>query len=162
VRVTRAFDASVDSVVLLISEAGGVTLEEEREEIAPSETLETSMGVALSYTAGPLAAGQPLVFSLVDQEAAAWNDGGWGQMAVGLFALVAAVGGAFWLWRSSALPSLPAEANVLVEAIAALDADFEAGQVTEDTYWRERKALKRQVHGLIGRGAEAQMAAGEQ
>ncbi|MFL7793706.1 MAG: hypothetical protein AB8I69_16305 [Anaerolineae bacterium] len=161
VRVTRAFDAPVDSIVLLVSEAGGVTLEGEREEIAPAETLETPMGVALSYTAGPLAAGQPLVFNLVDQEAAAWNGGEWGQIVVGLFALVAAVSGAFCLWRSPVVPTLPAEANVLLEAIAALDADFEAGRVTEDAYRQERRALKRQIHGLVGSGAEAQTAVGE-
>jgi hypothetical protein len=149
VRLTRDFDVPVDSVVLLISEAGGVT--PEGAGISSAGTLETSMGVALSYTAGPLAAGQPLAFNLVDRQTAAWNSGGWKEMAIGLFVLAAAVGGAFWLWRSSTLPSLPAEANVLVEAIAALDADFEAGQVAEDTYWRERKALKRQIYGLVGR-----------
>jgi hypothetical protein len=159
-RVTRAFDVPVDSVVLLVSEAEGVT--PEGAGISPAGTLETSMGVAASYTAGPLAAGQPLAFNLVDRQTAAWNGRGWKEVAIGLLVLAAAVGGAVWLWRSPVLPTLPAEANVLVEAIAALDADFEAGQVTEDAYWRERKALKRQIHSLVGRGAEAQTAAGEQ
>jgi hypothetical protein len=160
VRVARAFDVPVDSVVLLVSEAGGVA--PEGASIAPAETLETPMGVALSYTAGPLAAGQPLAFNLVDQETVTWNGGGWGQMAVGLFVLAAAVGGAFWLWRPSALPSLPTEADVLVEAIAALDVDFEAGQVEEDAYRRERESLKRQVRSLAGKGLRERAAVGEQ
>jgi hypothetical protein len=120
------------------------------------------MGVALSYTAGPLAAGQPLAFNLVDDETAAWNGGGWKEIALGLFVLAAAAGGAFWMWRSPVVPALPAEADALVEAIAALDADLEAGQVEEDVHRRRRKALKRQIHGLVGRGAEAQTALGEQ
>jgi len=160
VRLTRDFDVPVDSVVLLISEAGGVT--PEGAGISSAGTLETSMGVALSYTAGPLAAGQPLAFNLVDDETAAWNGGGWKEIALGLCVLAAAAGGAFWMWRSPVVPALPAEADALVEAIAALDADLEAGQVEEDVHRRRRKALKRQIHGLVGRGAEAQTALGEQ
>jgi hypothetical protein len=159
-RVTRTFDVPVDSVVLLVSEAGGVALE--GEEIAPADTLETPMGVALSYTAGSLAAGQPLAFSLIDQEIAAWHGGEWGEMAVGLFVLAVAIGGTFWLWRSPVLPALPVEADALVEAIAGLDADFEAGQVEEDVYRRERRLLKREIRSLASEGLRARTAVGEQ
>jgi hypothetical protein len=150
--VTRVFGVPVDSAVLLVSEEGGVALTGEG--VALAESLNTPMGVALSYTAGSLAAGQPLAFSLVDQETAARAGGAWGNVVVGLFVLAAAAGGAFWLWRLPASPALPAEADVLVDAIAALDADFEAARVAEDAYRREREALKRQIRSLAGEGLE--------
>jgi len=56
------FDVPVASVALVIPEEQGAL---EGTGLTPAGTLDTQMGQALSYTAGPLAAGEPLAFTLV-------------------------------------------------------------------------------------------------
>ena len=148
--VERAFDAPVASIVILLSDEG---LEMEGEGITPGGSMDTQMGPALSYTAGPLAAGEPLVFRLVERtvepvsgEAAGQGSGG---TAIGLVALAAAVAASYWMYRSPAAGPIPARARSLAEQIAALDIDFEAGRVTERAYRKKRKSLKRQARASL-------------
>ncbi len=158
-RVARAFDVPVASVVLVLPDEGmvlegaGLTLE---------GTMDTQMGPALSYIAGPLAAGEPLAFTLVAGPAPVpFTSAGGGsptrntalEAAVGLVGLAAAVVGIYLLWRPPAPGPLPARARPLVQAIAALDADLEAGQVAEGAYRRERKALVQQLRALLSEDA---------
>jgi hypothetical protein len=63
--------------------------------------------------------------------------------------LAAAVVGGYLMLRSPAPGSLPVRARPLVENIAALDADFEVGQVSENSYSQRRSALKRQLRALL-------------
>jgi hypothetical protein len=142
-RLTRAFGAPVGSVVLLVSEAGGVTLRGDG--ITPAEIVETQMGPALSYTGGPLEVGRPLVFDLVGQSAAVKSGGPLTEIVLGFVSLAAAMAIAFWLWCSPARPLFPERARPLVASIADLDADFERGRVEEAEYLQKREALKEQV-----------------
>jgi hypothetical protein len=157
--VARTFDVPVASVVLVLPDEGmvlegaGLTLE---------GTMDTQMGPALSYIAGPLAAGEPLAFTLVAGPAPvpfAPAAGGSPtrntalEAAVGLVGLAAAVVAIYLLWRPPAPGPLPARARPLVQAIAALDADLEAGQVAEGAYHRERNALMQQLRALLSEDA---------
>jgi len=144
--VERAFDAPVASIVILLSDE---RLEMEGEGIIPGDPMDTQMGPALSYTAGPLAAGEPLIFRLVERVAVEPVSGGSGEIAIGLVSLAAAVAAVYWLWSSPAPGPVPARARSLVEQIAALDVDFEAGKVTGKTYHKKRKSLKRQLRSLL-------------
>jgi hypothetical protein len=152
--VEHTFDVPVASVVLVLSEeemalkGAGVT---------PAGTVDTQMGPAFSYTAGPLAAGEPLVFALatgsqpVPAAPSSLNlvRSPTREAAVGLVALAGALAAAYLLWRSPVPGPLPARVRPLVEEIAALDADFEAGQVSEKAYREKRKSLNSQVHRLL-------------
>jgi hypothetical protein len=166
-RVERVFDVPVDAVALLLPE-GDVVLEGER--ITRAGTLDTEMGPALSYTAGPLAAGEPLVLTLAagPQLAPATPTGAAPsrnapvELALGLLALAAGAVAAYLLARYPAVRPLPAGARPLVEGIAALDVRFEAGEVPEGAYRQRRASLKMQVHALVNGsgGAERQGSGG--
>jgi hypothetical protein len=155
-RVERTFDVSVASVVLVLSDEG-MALEGAR--LTSEGAMDTQMGPALSYTAGPLAAGEPLAFTLIARPQtmplvptgtapAARNPAREG--ALGLAALAAAVAAVYWMWRSPGPGPLSARARRGVELIAALDADFEAGRVGKKKYHKERGMLKRQLRVLLG------------
>jgi hypothetical protein len=160
-QVERSFDVPVSSVVLLLSEQD-ISLEGAG--IASAGALDTQMGPAFSYTAGPIMAGESLVFTLLDRPQAAMPSAPFSssttgsplvrnaarEISVGLVVLAAAVVVAYFLWQPSAEGSPPRAARPLVEAIAALDADFQAGEVAEKSYQRKRRALKRQLRTLIG------------
>jgi hypothetical protein len=145
-QVERAFDVPVDSIVLVIPQDEGTL---EGKGLTPAGALDTQMGPALSYTAGPLAAGESLAFSMASPAAEERKSRETGKSAIGLTSLVAAIVVAYLLWRSPAQVPIPAQARPLVEAIAALDARFETHQVEEEAYHRERSALKRQVRALL-------------
>jgi hypothetical protein len=154
----------VTSVVILLFADG---LAVEGEGIFPGGTMDTQMGPALSYTAGPLAAGEALAFALVARPQAVVPSAPSGsppprnparEISVGLVALAVAVAVVYWMWQSPAPGPLPVQARSLIQTIAALDADFEAGQVKEGTYRKKRRSLKRQLRALLGddRGARGQ------
>jgi len=160
IRVERVFQLPVASIVLVLP---GEAMAVEGDGIAPAGSLETEGGLALSYKAGPLAAGEPLVFTLVPATKPApdapsgtspagdvapgfvlSSDGA--ATVIGLTALCVAVIAAYVLLRPE---PPPARARPLIEAIAVLDAEFEAGRVTEEAYRRERMALKKRVRALM-------------
>ena len=160
-QVERVFEVPVASVVLVVP-GEGVALEGPA--LTPAGTVDTQMGLALSYTAGPLAAGESLAFTLVAEPAAtapvslpsatappAHSTAR--ETAVGLVALAAAVMVAYLLWRPAAPPTVPPTARPLVEAIAALDESFEAGEIQEGAYRAEREKLKRRLRRLLERGS---------
>jgi len=153
--VERAFEVPVASVVILLSDEG---LEVAGEGIITGDPMNTQMGQASSYTAGPLAAGETLSFRLIERAVVQQTGGGTreqgdvgiGGITVGLVALAAAMVAVYWMWwRTPASEPLPARARSLVEKIAALDDEFEAGQIAEKTYRRKRKALRRDLHSLL-------------
>ena len=154
-QVEQAFDVPVASVVLLLLEEGMAL---EGAGLTPGEPLDTQMGPAASYTAGPLAAGEPLVFALVaggrpavagPPAAAPASRSPTLEAAVGLAAMAVALIAVYLLWRPLAPGPMPARARPLVDAIATLDAEFEAGGVGKTPYRRRRKALKRKLTALL-------------
>ena len=154
-RVERTVSVPVGSVALVLS-GGEMALEGTG--ITPAGTMDTQMGPALSYAAGPLEAGEPLAFTLVRQQQAAATSAPTGspparntayEISAGLVALALAMIAASLLWRSPSPGPLPAQAHPLVKSIAALDADLEAGQIGEKAYRKKRKALKRQVRARL-------------
>ena len=155
-QVTRIFDAPVNSVVILLS-AEGLALEGNG--VIPGESLNTQMGASLSYTAGPLATRETLTFTLLARPETTMPPPLTGspstrdttrESSIGLVALAVAVAVVYWLWRSPAPGTLPSHARPLVEAIAVLDEDFEAGRLNEGEYRKKRKSLKQQLRALLG------------
>ncbi|MGD1997170.1 MAG: hypothetical protein PVH62_10410 [Anaerolineae bacterium] len=167
-RVERVLDVPVSSAVLVIPEEVGLALEGPR--VIPAGSLETRLGPALSYTAGPLEAGEPLVFTLVARQSeserslAPQTSSRTRNMArevgVGLAALAAALVGVYFLWRPAPAGPVPARTRPLVEAVASLDDEFESGKISEKAYRKKRKSLKRRLRALL-RAAEEQAEGGE-
>lgn len=153
--VQQAFDVPVRAGVLVLPEGD---IELVGEGISSEGTIDTQMGPALSYTAGPLAADESLTFNVVSQPTISQGSTGSDQrtsrgagsgrargIAVGLAALAAAGVAAYLMWRSPGQRTVPAQVRSQVEAIAVLDADFEAGRVSEEDYRKKRRSLKREV-----------------
>ena len=106
-QIRRTFGVPVASVVLVVAEDG---LALEGDGVVPAGTLDTQMGPALSYTAGPLQVGEPLVFSVVAGTesapvapvASSPTRDTTREVAIGLVAIAAALAVAYLLWRSPA------------------------------------------------------------
>jgi hypothetical protein len=115
------------------------------------------MGPSLSYTAGPLAAGEALAFTLVaGLRSLPAAPGGVApvrnaavEMALGLAALAAGAVASYLVLRSPVSGAPPAQARPLVDSIAALDARFEAGELAEVAYHQQRASLKAQLRSLL-------------
>jgi hypothetical protein len=145
----QVFDVSVNSAVMVLPE-GDLALQ--GAQLSAGETLDTQMGPALSYTAGPLDRGQPLAFTIVprpsDVSAAQPVERSSG-LAVGIAALAAAGVATYWMWRPPAPGPAPAQLRSQLQAIAALDRDYEAGLVAENQYRKKRRSLKRQLNDQL-------------
>lgn len=161
-QIERRFDVEVSSVVMLLA-VEGMALR--GDDLISAGTLSTQMGPAVSYTAGPLAAGDSLAFAIVTDPQATMGSlsapvaaaGGSSpvrsaarETSVGLVALAAAVVVVYLLWMAPGTPPLPEPARPLVESIAALETDFEAGQVSEKDYQRRRRSLEQQLRPFVG------------
>jgi hypothetical protein len=144
-QITRVFDLPVRSVVLTIAEEHGTL---EGQELSPAGQVDTQTGKALSYVAGPLQAGQPLSFR-VSGRSSGGQDPATSGLALGLVALAGAVLVTYLLWRSPTSGPLPARARPTIEAIAALDGEFEGGQADAASYQHVRQTLKEQLHVLL-------------
>lgn len=152
--VTRSFPVSVTSVVLLVI-GGDLTLDGLA--LTPQGIMQTSQGTVLAYTAEPIPAGQTLSFQVREAPASlevsapatlaspAGSRNPAAEVTAGVIALVVAAVTAYVLWRPGSPGPIPPPVRPLIEAIAALDADYEAGRVSEKEYRRQREALKRQV-----------------
>jgi hypothetical protein len=143
--VERVFYIPVASAALVIPDEG-VALEGAG--LTPEGRIDTDVGPALSYAAGPLAAGETLTFN-VGQAAGEQRGGGAEEIGIGVAVLAVAVVAAYSLWRSPTSRPPPAQARPLVEAVATLDADFEAGLLAEETYRQEREKLKCEIRAQM-------------
>lgn len=77
------------------------------------------------------------------------------DLIIGLVALAATVGFAwFWLRRSSRTTTANATKNQIMDAIIALDEQFEKKEITENAYMRERKHLKKRLRLALKRDGE--------
>ncbi len=149
--VVRTFPVPVASVVLLVM---GEDLALEGRALTSQGALQTPQGMALAYTAGPIPTDQSLSFRVLEAPAAPVAPSTAGgrpvrnptvEIVIGLVALAAAGGVAYALSRPPSPGPVPPSVRPLVEAIAALDADYEAGRIGEKEYQRQREALKRQA-----------------
>jgi hypothetical protein len=156
-----AFDVPVASVVFVLPEQGmslaGANLD-------PAGTIDTQMGPALSYTAGPLAAGEDLAFAVFRGpqavspalESAAARPVGRNpnrELSIGLVALAVGLVVGYVLLRPPSGGPIPPPVRPLVGAIARLDSEFETGNMAEKTYRRKRRSLVRQIRALLAEGA---------
>ena len=158
-RVERVVDLPVTSVAVIVSsESIGIS----GSGLNPQGMMDTQMGPAASYSAGPLEAGEPLAFTFVPQTMTVTETGNDtttttrtanptrdALLGVAALALAAFVG--YRLWKPTSVPLPPEAARPLLEAIAALDARFAAGDLSEEAYHQEREALKQQLVTLLQR-----------
>jgi hypothetical protein len=153
--VRRTFDLPVKSVVLLVPQ-GELSLQGMG--LEPGGVIDTETGPALSYTAGPLAAGEPLAFEIIvgstsgavsPEVGAPANRNSQQETAIGLLALAVATVGVYLIWRRPASQHPPVAARPLLEQITTLDERYEIGDVTEREYRRERRTLVRQIRALL-------------
>lgn len=156
-RVERAADVPISLVALIVSsESIGLA----GPGLNPQGMMNTQMGTAASYSAGPLAAGEPLGFTFVPQTMTVTETGSDtttstrtanptrdALLGVGALALAAFVG--YRLLKPASVPPPPEAARPLLEAIAALDARFATGDLPEETYQQEREALKQQLYETL-------------
>ena len=155
-QVEQSFDLPVQAAVLVLP-AGDWALEGPT--LSKEDTLDTQMGQALSYSAGPLDAGQSLAFTVVPRTGAGGSSSDPSDrspdehLLVGLAAIVAAALGVAFIWRTEAPGPIPESVLPQVEAIAALDRDFESGRLQEETYRQERRTLKEEVRATLARDA---------
>lgn len=144
-RLEQRFDVPVNSAVMVLPE-GELALQ--GTQLSAEGTLDTQMGSAFSYTAGRLDRGEPLAFAIVPRAgggSATQPAGRSNGLVVGVVALAATSVAVYWMWRAPASGPIPAQFRARVEAIAALDQDYEAGLVAENQYRQKRAALKRQL-----------------
>lgn len=147
--IEQAFDVPVRSAVLVLPEGDWAL---EGPDISSQGTLDTQMGAAQSYTAGPLSRGQPLAFAIVPRtgrtttRSGGSSAGSLDNVVLGVAALVAAGVAAAAMWRSPSPGPVPVQVQAEIEAIAALDRDFEKGRLPEQAYREQRRSLKQQVH----------------
>lgn len=159
--VERTFPVQVASVGVL---ALGGDLAVEGTALTPGGVMETSQGPVRVYTAGPLEANQPVRFRVRTEPleiapapessapAARPSRNPTTEAALGLMALAVAVVVAYVLLRPPAPGPIPASVRGQIEAIAALDEDYQAGRLDEGEYRRRREALKQEAMRKIERG----------
>jgi len=143
-RIERATGVPLVSATLIVSgESVGLT----GPGLIPQGTMDTQMGPATAYSAGPFAADEALAFTVVSQAAVSSRAR---EVGLGVAALLVAGVVSYRLWRSTSgqtpeIADPPQAARPLLEAIAALDARFAEGDFPEVAYRQEREALKQQL-----------------
>ena len=151
IALEQSFDLPVDAIVLVLME-GDLLLEGAG--LSQEEQLETQMGPAASYAAGPLASGEPLAFSVVSRPAGAPSTSeqsvASNGLALGLAAVAAAGAAVYAMWRPRSPGPVPQELRSQVQAIADLDREFEAGLLPEAQYRQRRASLKDKVVEQLG------------
>ncbi len=151
----RAFPVQVASLAVM---AIGEDLAAEGSALTSGGVMDTSQGPIRVYTAGPLKAGEPVRFRVrTEPLEMAMAPAGAAPVArpsrnptvevvLGLVVLAVAVVVAYILLQPPAPGPIPASVRAQIEAIAALDDDYQAGRLDEKEYRRRREALKREVY----------------
>lgn len=157
----RALDVPISLVAIIVN---GETVGIEGDGIVAGGMMDTQMGTAASYSAGPLAAGETLAFTFVPQTqkmtTSPATTGPTGprvrnttqETGIGIVAL--ALGGlaGYLIWQAKpATPPMPEYASPLVEDIVALDDSFVAGEIEEEPYQQQRATLKRRLRAQMQR-----------
>ncbi len=141
----RTFPVPVQAIVLV---AGDTSFSLEGTGLTPMGSDET--GAANAYLAGPLAAGEPLEFTVESAGAASVpaQRTPTQELGIGMLALAASLAVSYRLWQPGP-HAIPEAARPLVAALARLDAQHAAGEIPEAIYTRECAALKTQLKSLI-------------
>lgn len=153
--VERTFPVQVASLAVM---ATGGDVAVDGDALTSGGVMDTARGAIRVYTAGPLDAGRLVQFRVrtellppAEMAPSAPVRNSSLEIVVGLVALAVAVVTAWVLWRPPASGPVPAAIRSQIEAIAALDADYQAGRVGEKEYRRRREALKREAREKIVR-----------
>lgn len=138
----------VEAVVVLLPEDGVKVQGDGLQDQSDLSTVEGMDG----YTIGPLSAGDILALNLSGRPTLESEDSSLSNVAIGVGALGVAliVVGLWWCQVRGGGGILArvrgkSDYQALLRAIAALDNDFEAGEISEVKYRRRRERLKRQA-----------------
>lgn len=138
----------VEAVVVLLPEDGVKVQGDGLQDQSDLSTVEGMDG----YTIGPLSAGDILALNLSGRPTLESEDSSLSNVAIGVGALGGAliVAGLWWYQVRGGGGILArvrgkSDYQALLRAIAALDNDFEAGEISEVKYRRRRERLKRQA-----------------
>jgi len=129
--------------------------------------MDTQMGRAASYTAGPYTAGAPLVLRFVPQDSAGAAPAGAptpaetsgrrqrdpvSEALIGGVVLVVAAFAACQIWQAQPTPPMPEAARDAVMDLLALDERHASGDLTDGDYEQQRTALRRKIRSYLPRG----------
>jgi hypothetical protein len=153
--IARTVPLPVQSTVLLIA---GAPWALEGAQLAPFGSMEVGGQPAQAYTTvDPLAGGDGFTFAVTERDveqaagpgvdtsppdSATRQANPTRDLGLGLVALAAAAVAAFMLWRTPRLPEIPDALRDDIVAIAALDEQFAAGEISEESYREARDTLK--------------------
>jgi hypothetical protein len=162
--LTRELNVPVQSVVIIVS---GSEIGLEGPGVEFGGMMDTQMGRAASYTAGPYTAGVPLILRFVPQDSAvaapveaatrAETSGPRqrdpsSEMLIGGVVLAVAAFVAYQVWQAQPIPPMPQGARDTVADIVALDERYARGDLTDQNYERRRAALKNKIRSYLPRG----------
>lgn len=131
----------VQNINVLIPEGG---LQLSSSQLTSAGSRQTQAGAYLNLVGGPLSPGESLSFHVSGAQVAQPAASLWVRAGAGAAALAACIGAFVWLRSRTGEPveDSPADEEALLDALAALDDAYEAGQVDENEYRRERSELK--------------------
>ena len=146
-QVSRMFMLPVDAAVVMVM-AEGVAMDSPQ--LSSMGPLSAEQATANAYAARrPLAAGESLTFTLVPSTSGG-ADGtdaqriGW-ELGLGALALAIAIVLSVRRLGRVRVPPMPQESRPLVEALARLDEAHNAGDLPDETYQRQRVALRAEL-----------------
>lgn len=156
--LTREMDVPVSAAVIIVN---GSEVGIEGDGVVFGGMIDTQMGQAASYMAGPLAAGTPLTLRLVRQTNVGTAMGGSAapsatgrippqrqpatEAVIGGVVLAVAGFGAYRLWRRLPVPPVPKDVEETVLSLAELEQRHAAGSVNEVEYAQQRSALMHEI-----------------
>ena len=158
--IERVMEIPIESVVFIVS-GGDVGLQGPGLEF--SGIMDTQMGPAASYSVGPLAALDPLAFTLVplmeDQPAQPVDntpaepsprtrDAGV-ETGVGVVTLIVASLISYQIWKAPTRVAMPKDAQPLLLQMAELDNNYELDGTDRVSYMKQRAALKQRIRALL-------------
>ncbi|MCJ7550505.1 MAG: hypothetical protein MUQ30_12580 [Anaerolineae bacterium] len=162
--LTRELNVPVKSVVIIVN-GSEIGLAGSGVEFAGM--MDTQMGPAASYTAGPYTAGVPLVLRFVPQDSAVAapveaptpveasgppQRDPVSETLIGSVALVVAAFVAYQVWQAQPTLPMPEAARDTVADIIALDERHASGDLPDRDYEQQRSALRRKIRSDLPRG----------
>jgi hypothetical protein len=111
-----------------------------------------------TYNLGPISAGDAIELSIAGKLSASGGEATQTDIIFGavLFGAALITGGVWWYrnqkrggMKEAAVNGIPSNHEALLRALAALDDDFEAGNVDEDEYRIRRQTLKQEIIHLM-------------
>lgn len=166
--LTRELNVPVKSVVIIVN---GSEIGLAGSGVEFGGMLDTQMGRAASYTAGPYTAGVPLVLRFAPQDSAvaaaaeaatsvvtpAETSGprqrdAVSEALIGGVVLVVATLTAYQIWQAQLTPPMPEVARDTVVDLLALDEWHAGGDLTDRDYEEQRTALRRKIRSYVPRG----------